>query len=134
MDFGARFGIVFVFLLFVDGLFISSNKKLIYGLYNKKTIEPSLIWTLPCAFLCWILTSLYVAGHTYESGFDGWVEGIWLGSLVYGVFNLTSCVTAPDWRDSPSDANLFQKTVPIWDTVWGTFLFGAAAWVSAMIQ
>jgi len=135
MDFGSIFVCVFVVTAVLDGIWLSVNTKFKFGVYFliQDNFEPSCAWTYPCSFLCWIISALYLAGHNYETAEKGFIEGMWIGSLVYGIYNFTTCVVAPYWRTS-KDGNFFQKIVPIIDTFWGTLLFGIGGSVSASLQ
>ena len=126
MSFRDRFGVAIGFIFVCDLIWIYVNVK--WGIYLEveKTfgdLKRRLIWN---AIICWFASALYIAGHTYDNVGTAFGEGAWLGSLVYAVFNLTTSVVAPNWREN-------GFLLPIVDTMWGTILFGSAsAFVSAV--
>ena len=126
MSFRDRFGVAIGFIFVCDLIWIYVNVK--WGIYLEveKTfgdLKRRLIWN---AIICWFASALYIAGHPYDNVGTAFGEGAWLGSLVYAVFNLTTSVVAPNWREN-------GFLLPIVDTMWGTILFGSAsAFVSAV--
>ena len=136
MDFGSIFVSILGLTAILDGLWLYINTKFKFGVYFiiQDNFESSYGWTYPCSLLCWIISSLYLAGHNYETTEKGFIEGMWIGSLVYGIFNLTTCVVAPYWRKTEAQANFFQRIVPLVDTCWGTILFGIGGSLSALLQ
>ena len=128
MSFRDRFGVAIGFIFVCDLIWIYVNVKCNRGIYFEveKTVgklKKRLIWN---AIICWVASALYIAGHPYDNVGTAFGEGAWLGSLVYEVFNLTTSVVAPNWREN-------GFLLPIVDTMWGTILFGSAsAFVSAV--
>ena len=128
MSFRDRFGVAIGFIFVCDLIWIYVNVKCNRGIYFEveKTfgkLKKRLIWN---AIICWVASALYIAGHPYDNVGTAFGEGAWLGSLVYAVFNLTTSVVAPNWREN-------GFLLPIVDTMWGTILFGSAsAFVSAV--
>ena len=125
MNFGPHFIVVLVFIALFDGLWLFINTTFEWGLYyalfsqeKDKSCSKSL-WKTGLCLLCWSISALYIVGHSYSSDANAFLEGMWLGSLVYGVFNLTTVAVTPSWSSS------FYR--PYVDTLWGTLLFGCAA-------
>jgi hypothetical protein len=132
MEFGFKVLIVFAVVLVLDTLWLVVNTKWSGGLYYSlmDNFETRIIWTLPCSVGCWIMSALYISAHEYDTPWHGLREGLWLGSLVYGVYNFTTCIVFPPWKEGGD--NIWQKLRPVIDTLWGVVLFGAAASVSAL--
>ena len=123
-----QFFSVFGMIAVSDCIWLSCNSYFANGIYYSikenflsKTVSGFPISVL-YALACWIISALYVTGHSYDNLGDAFLEGAWVGSLVYGVFNFTSLVVAPYWGEF--------KIRPIVDTLWGTILFGCAACVA----
>ena len=139
MSFGERFGVALGVIGVCDFIWILVNVKWNRGIYFevKNTFEIKNTSEVTYmskkigllffnAIICWVTSALYIAGHTYDDVGTAFGEGAWLGSLVYAVFNLTTSVVAPNWREH-------GFLLPIVDTMWGTILFGSAsAFVSAV--
>ena len=128
MSFGERLGVAIGFIVVCDLIWISVNVKWNRGIYFE--VEKTFGYLNPLLFfnaiICWVASALYIAGHPYDDVGTAFGEGAWLGSLVYAVFNLTTSVVAPNWREH-------GFLLPIVDTMWGTILFGSAsAFVSAV--
>lgn len=129
MCFWERFGYAFLFFLCCDGVWIGTN---VYrGIYAPivDTFGDKQWWWYMNAFGCWIASALYIAGHVYDNAATAFLEGAWLGSLVYLVFNLTTVIVAPTWR-APGK---YPFTLPVLDTLWGTVLFGSASAVVSAV-
>ena len=125
MNFGPHFIVVLVFIFFFDLLWLVTNTTFEWGLYytlssqEKDKSWPKFLRKAGLCLLCWSISALYIVGHSYSSDANAFLEGMWLGSLVYGVFNLTTVAVMPSWSDT------FYR--PYVDTLWGTLLFGCAA-------
>lgn len=122
MSFGERFGVAFGVIAVCDFIWIFANVKWNRGIYFKVKDTFGDLNTLLYlnAIICWFASALYIAGHIYDDVGTAFGEGAWLGSLVYAVFNLTTSVVAPNWREH-------GFLLPIVDTMWGTILFGSAS-------
>lgn len=127
MDFGPSFGIHLLFVVCFDSIWLTLNFKyfspgFIYPENAKSKLPFSL--TIVYCFLCWIVSALYLAGHQQDTEVKALVEGAWVGSLVYAVFNLTTLVMNEDWK---------VWRAAIVDTLWGTVLFSMSALLSTAI-
>lgn len=127
MDFGPSFGfhLLFIFIFDASWLFLNFqffSPGFIYP-ENSKSKKSRALTAFYC-FVCWIVSALYLAGHQQKSETTAIIEGAWIGSLVYAVFNATTLVMNDDW--------------PLWraaiiDTCWGTILFSMASLISTNI-
>jgi len=125
MDYPSRVGCVFGFVLFLDICWIGCNR-FFRGIYHENfaslSIAQNPLVLVGACLGCWLQTALFLCYEQHETPGMAFGRGAWTGSLVYGVFNLTTYSLFDGWRKS------WQTGVG--DTLWGTFLFGLAALVS----
>jgi uncharacterized membrane protein len=125
MDYLGRVGCVFGFIMVLDVCWIGFNRTWRMGIYNENHATLSMAAThqvVIASLACWLQTALFLCYEEYDTQGMAFGKGAWIGSLVYGVFNLTSFSLFEGWRKS--------WRTSLGDTVWGTFLFGMAALVA----
>ena len=131
-----RFFIIFASILGIDSFWIFYISKKLFSLYPSPSYDFN-IKPVFCAILCWSLSALYISLHDYENAGISFLEGMWLGSLVYSVFNTTTIIVYPQWVDD-SESKICEKTLPwlrpVLDTLWGSLLFGTMQLLSHSLQ
>lgn len=126
MDFGVRFAFHLLFLACFDTCWLTLNFGLLRGCIYPETAKSKKHFciTVVFCFLCWIASALYLAGHRRDTISESAIEGAWIGSLVYAVFNFTTFIVNADWPVLPT---------AIVDTLWGTGLFSLSSVLTTII-
>ncbi len=128
MDFGASFAFHLLFMSCFDTCWLTLNFRFLPRGFiypeTAKSKKPISTTVLFC-FLCWIVSALYLAGHPQDTIERTAIEGAWVGSLVYAVFNFTTFIMNTDWHFLPT---------AIVDTFWGTVLFAVSSVLTATIS
>lgn len=125
MDFGVSFAFHLLFLTCFDTCWLMLNFKVLRaGLIYPDTQKRTLSTTIVCCFLCWITSALYLAGHQQDTLGKSAIEGAWVGSLVYAVFNFTTFIVQANWPILPT---------AMIDTLWGTILFAVSSLFTTLI-